>query len=441
VTIDDIQTIRLYERKALARLLEWMDSDEILVITGSRQVGKTSLLFLLIQHLLENSVSKDHIFYFDLEDFEILDLCNQGVKQFVDYLHALGADFNTRVYVFIDEIQYLDNPTNFLKLLHDHHKNIKTVCSGSSSLDNKRKFKDSLVGRKLAFELYPLSFEEYALFRNKPYLQQNIQQYSLRRFLEGEKPEKPLPIVLSELQSLFDEYVMFGGLPAIALINEHNKKNILLNEIYQTYIRKDINQMFTIENISAFNRLTSLLGFQIGQMVNIQELSTAVSSARQTVQNYLFILESTFILRLLYPFYTNKRKEIVKMPKVYFHDIGLRNQLIKSVQPLHQRTDAGAIVENFSFSQIVAGQKVQEAVKFWRSQNGNEVDFIIESNNIVPVEVKYRSFIQPQIPNGIRFFVQKYASKNAFVVTKDYYACVRDKDCNVFFVPASLFSM
>ncbi|OGC06043.1 hypothetical protein A2V82_08265 [candidate division KSB1 bacterium RBG_16_48_16] len=234
---------------------------------------------------------------------------------------------------------------------------------------------------------------------------------------------KALPLVLEWLDS--DETLVITGSRQVG------KTSLLFLLI----------QMFTIENISAFNRLTSLLGFQIGQMVNIQELSTAVSSARQTLQNYLFILESTFILRLLYPFYTNKRKEIVKMPKVYFYDIGLRNQLVKNVQPLHQRTDAGAVVENFSFSQMIAGQKVQETVKFWRSQNGNEVDFIIESADIVPVEVKYRPFTQPQIPNGIRFFVQKYASKNAFVVTKDYYAHVREKGCNIFFIPAPLFSM
>lgn len=439
MNIQEIKKLSLYNRTLLQKLNEWLDSDETLIITGSRQVGKTSLLFLLIQELLKKKVSDRHIYYFDLEDFDILDLCNQGTKNFVHHMKTLGEDFKSRVYVFFDEIQYLENPSNFLKLLHDHYKKIKTVCSGSSTLDIRRKFKDSLVGRKIVFELYPLTFKEFLLFKKKNDLLNFLAQYSIKNIVKEQQPDAPSSIVLTELEILLNEYIRFGGYPAVAKIDGDDKKRVLLNEIYQTYVRRDINQLFSIENVSAFNRLVGLLGFQIGQLVNLQELSINISSARQTLQNYLFILENTFILRLLSPFYTNKRKELVKMPKVYFLDSGLRNQIVKNTTALNQRPDAGALIENFAFQQIIANLRIDEDLKFWRTQSGNEVDFVIESNELIPIEIKYKPFQKPQIPTGIRFFIQNYNCKNAFVVTKNYFGKTQKNGCDIYFLPVMLF--
>ncbi|MDW7678980.1 MAG: AAA family ATPase [bacterium] len=129
--------------------------------------------------LVGKGFPRQHIHYFDLEDFDLLEICNQGTRRFVQYLRNLGEDFTGRCYVFMDEIQYLNDPTNFLKLLHDHYKNIKIICSGSSTLDIQRKFKDSLVGRKLLFELFPLSFEEFLSFKQQETLLNILHKYDL----------------------------------------------------------------------------------------------------------------------------------------------------------------------------------------------------------------------------------------------------------------------
>jgi len=420
------------------KIIPWLEKNQILLITGSRQVGKTSLLFLLMQYLIKNGKKKNHIYYFDLEDFELLEICNKGAKYFVQYLNNIMGNFESKIYIFIDEIQYLDNPSNFLKLLFDHHKNLKLICSGSSTLDIRRKFKDSLVGRKLTFELFPLSFDEYLLFKQEHQLINVLKKYNLNNLLQGKKVSELPSIFTNKLEIYFDDFVRFGGYPAGVLESNQKKKNILLNEIYQTYVRKDINQIFTIENVSAFNNLVKLLGFQTGQLVNLKELATTISVSWKTVENYLFILENSFILKRVFPFFSNKRKELTKMPKIFFNDSGLRNQIIKNNNSLEYRNDAGSLVENFVFQLLYRNLEVNDELKFWRTQNKNEVDFVIESKDVIPIEVKYKSFKSIMIPQGIRFFLQQYPCKTAFVVTKNFVSETQIKNCRIIFLPAYL---
>ncbi len=181
--LQDILNLKLFSREKLKSILEWIDDERLILITGSRQVGKTCILYLLIKEIYQKA--EKNVFYFDLEDFEILKTLNSGVSDFIQLLKAKGADPGKRQFVFIDEIQYLDNPSNFLKLIADHHKNIKLIASGSSTLDIKRKFKDSLAGRKIVFEIDTLRFSEYLLFRNNPELLSILKQFKLRDLLDG----------------------------------------------------------------------------------------------------------------------------------------------------------------------------------------------------------------------------------------------------------------
>lgn len=251
MNIDEILGFRLFERKVLLEVEKWMERDRILLVVGSRQVGKTSLLFLLIQSLIKKGFPKGNVYYFDLEDLDLLEIFNRGYREFIKYLNDLGQSLQDRVYVFIDEIQYLENPTNFLKLLHDHYKNIKVVCSGSSTLGIRKKFKDSLVGRKLVFELYPLSFDEFLSFKGRDDLGNLLRKYSLNNILAGEEIEEIVPLLKKELGSQFEEYTRFGGYPEGVKEENYENKMVLLNEIHGAYIQRDINQMFTIENVSA----------------------------------------------------------------------------------------------------------------------------------------------------------------------------------------------
>lgn len=440
MNITQIKKIPLFGRGIIESISKWIEDDRLIVLIGSRQVGKTSILYLLIQDLLAKGIEEDAIFYFDLEDFEILELLNSGVKNFIQYLTGIGANLQKRVFVFIDEIQYLNNPSNLLKLLADHHKNIKVICSGSSTLDIRRKFKDSLVGRKIVFEIHTLSFSEFLTFKEKKHLVRLLKEFSWQKITEEDfKEPEILEIWEKELTSEFEEYMIYGGYPAATLEKEKDKKIAILQELYHTYVRKDINELFTVEDIGAFNRLIKLLGLQIGNLLNLAELSTSLSCSRATIEKYLFILENTFITKRIMPFFDNKRKEIIKMPKIFFYDVGLRNQVTRNTSPLALRGEAGALIENYVFAYLVNNLALGEELKFWRTKSGNEVDFVVESGDfLLPIEVKYRAGKKDTIPTGIRFFLLKYNSKKALVITQDYLGKRGANDVKIYFIPVYL---
>jgi len=433
--ISRILQLRLFNREIMNSIWEWINDPRIIVLVGSRQVGKTCILYLLIKRLIENGIKPDSVFYFDLEDFEFLNLFNAGVRDVLRYLEIQGMNHNERNYIFVDEIQYMEDPSNFLKLVADHHKSLKFICSGSSTLEVRRKFTDSLAGRKVVFEIPTLTFRERLLFKGEGTLMKLLKDYPF-----DDIGEPPLDIHRRQLQSHYEQHVIYGGYPAVVLENDRERKLRLLRDIYESYVRKDINQLFTVENITSFNNLVKMLALQIGNLVNLHELTTNLSISRPTVEKYLLTLENTFILKRIPPFFANKRKEIVKMPKVYYHDTGMRNQVIRNFQQLSLRTDAGALVENSVFKSLNVRLSLLEDLKFWRMKNGSEVDFIVEGEQLMPVEAKYTEMNSPRVHSGIRSFIGNYNPPRAIVVTKDYFEKVEVNDCYVIFMPAYLLS-
>jgi len=386
--------MKLEQRKIINKIKLFLNKNTIIVLHGSRQVGKTSIMYLIKDYLIqEKKIKTDNIFYFDLEDFVFLDLCNSGVEKTVQYLRERGAQTNDKIYLFIDEIQYLDNPSNFLKLFHDHWGDkIKLIVSGSSSFDIRKKFKDSLVGRTVDFEIFALDFEEFLLFKNKKI---NVNSSS--------------KIIIAELQDLYKEYIFYGGYPAIVLENKIEIKSHLLKQIINTYIKKDIRDLANIREINKFNLLIKVLASQSGSLLNVSELSGTLKLTQKTVEEYLFILENTYIIRRVYPFYKNIRSELTKMPKIYFEDNGLMNLLAN--KKFLERVD-GQLFENSIYSELRKNLDI-ENINFWRTNIGQEVDFIITKENIIPLEVKLR-FLNKKI-SGLKYFADKYKIKESFV--------------------------
>lgn len=446
--ISGILQLRLFHREILNPIWGWMDDKHVIILVGARQVGKTSILYLLMKRLMDRDVSSKSVFYFDLEDFELLNIFNGGVRNFLRYLETQGMDPEQRNYIFVDEIQYMDDPSNFLKLMADHHRNLKFICSGSSTLEVRKKFTDSLAGRKVVFEIPTLSFREYLTFSGEKALLRAIDSgYGSSASQDAVADlssldatvEPPLEIHRKQLHTHYEEYVIYGGYPAVVLENQQERKLRLLRDIYESYVRKDISQLFTVENITAFNDLVRLMALQIGNLVNLHEVTTNLSISRPTVEKYLFVLENTFVLKRVPPFFVNKRKEVVKMPKVYYHDTGMRNQVIRNFQPLSMRHDAGALIENSVFRSLNIGLSLTDELKFWRMKNGSEVDFIVDGEQLIPIEVKYTAMKSPRLPSGIRSFIREYKPERSYVVTSDYFGRLEvDDGIPVMFVPTYL---
>jgi hypothetical protein len=395
---------KVFHRKLVDKIINFIDDEQIIAIHGMRQVGKTTLLHYLKDNYLIKKTSPRNIFYFDLEDFVFFELCQQGPKEVIIYLKNKGADFTRKIYLLIDEIQYLENPSNFLKLFYDHYKEkVKLIVSGSSSFLIKKKFKDSLVGRTIDFELFPLDFEEFLWFKNL--------KYNLKDDLAS--------TVNKELFKLYNEYVIYGGYPAIVLEDDIEKKEIKLKQIINTYLKKDLKDLTQIRHLNKFNNLLKILAHQSAKLLNIGELSNTVGISRKTVEEYLFIMESTYIIKLIYPFHKNIRSELTKMPKIFFEDTGIMNLLINRT---FSQNIEGSLLETSIYSLLRKNIEV-ENIYFWRTNTYQEIDFVIEfpkKKEIVPVEVK--TFYFNKHTSSLRYFQQKYKPKRI------YLCCLQEKE-------------
>jgi len=371
----------LYKRKIQQKISKWLLKDEIIILNGPRQVGKTSLLKLLQTELKRKGIKEERIFYLNLKDLEILDELNSSPKNILNYIK--NKNKNKKNYFFIDEIQYLDNPSNFLKYLYDEHRSkIKLIITGSSSLELKTKLQDSLVGRKVAFKIIPLCFEEFLQFKKADILDYYYQ--------------KNIPAtVQNKFKKYLDEYLIFGGMPKVALTSDREDKKILLKNYVNDYINKDVRYIGKIDNLLKFNQLVKVLANQIGNLLNINELSNTLSMTRLEIERYINLLEYTFVLHKVTPYCKNIRSQITKMPKIYLFDLGIRNQILNNfVEPIN-RSDSGSLFENFIYLELMQNIS-EESIYFYRTIHKAEIDFIFEKNGVVyPIEVKYKKFNKP----------------------------------------------
>ncbi len=339
------------------------------ILIGARQVGKTTVAKQLAEHLKQQNKK---VFYLTFEDPEILADINSHPEKIFNYtFHPDNLKPKERLYIIIDEVQYAANPTNLLKLLFDKYETkVKIIATGSSAFYIDRDFKDSLAGRKKIFELYTLSFKEFLHFKKAEELSEEYDQMQKRSNYSSLKEK--------QIRLLFNEYLNYGGYPAVVLENNITYKKDLLAELVNSYMKKDVLEANVREDLKFFN-LVKILSHQTGDLVNQNELSNTLKTAVGTIDNYLYLLRKCFHIHLLPPKSGNIRKELTKMPKIYFNDLGMRNYLCNSFGKIEQRADRGALIENYAFIRLRELYGL-DALRFWRTADGNEVDFIVEEN-------------------------------------------------------------
>lgn len=349
----------------------------IVVLIGARQVGKTSIMQMYPTEGYRNTL------FLDGQDAEVAERF-QKLSTIEQYLSIyLNTDFDGLL--FIDEFQFIEGVSTMLKLLTDKHDKLKVLCSGSSSLDILKSVEESLAGRVRIIEVLALSFSEYLLFRDEKLFQ-------LQQSLADAADEA----LVSDLQAAYQEYLVYGGLPRTALTMNPDEKVELLNDICQTYLLNDVRRYVANEHFVGFNKLLRLLATQIGNLVNINELSRESGLPYSDCENYVNLLQKMYVIKLIEPFFTNRRKVIGKMKKVYFCDLGLRNIIYGNFNEMPFRTDNGAIFENEILLELWRNRKAGETISFYRTQNGTEVDFVTESaQRKMAVECKYRHFEKP----------------------------------------------
>lgn len=381
----------LIKRDLTLKIKEYLEKEEILLIVGPRQAGKTTIMKDIEQGIKGNS------HFLNLEDPDYLSLLNSSPKKIFT---IFPFDLTKKIFLFIDEIQYLDNPSNFLKYFFDEYRGkIKIIASGSSAFYLDKKFKDSLAGRKIIFNLLPLSFKEFVKFKNII----DPAKADLTNLTVSEN-DKLLPAYL--------EYLTYGGYPKVVLAPLAEKIEILRDLAY-SYIKKDVFEA-GLRQEESFYKLLKLLAEQIGNLINSSELANTLGISKTAVDNYLAIMRKSFHIALTKPFHKNIRKELTKMPKAYFIDSGLRNFFKNDFRPLLERDDKGQLLENAVFRQLADNYDIGE-IRFWRTIDQKEVDFVI--NGQLALEVKWQLKNLPI--NSYQFFVKSYPGMNFKIATLD----------------------
>jgi len=389
----------MIKRTVLPDLEKHLDEPEMTFLIGPRQVGKTYLMRQMRENLQEKG-EKTVFLNLDIDEDNKFFTSQSAL---VNYLRLQVGD--SKAYIFIDEIQRKTDAGLFLKGIYDMNLPYKLILSGSGTLDLKAKIKESMAGRKQIFEIKPISFEEFVNFKT------NYQyETRLNDFFRLEK---------NISRNLLEEYMTYGGYPRIVLAQTIDKKKSEIEEIYRSYIERDITALLKVEKPDAFSNLLRLLASQIGNLVNINELSSTIGVSSKTIQNYLWYLEETFIINKVTPFYRNARSEITKAPVYYFSDTGLRNYLLGlfGLASLPHEL-SGHLFENTIFNMLcsIKGSS-KNNIHFWRTRDNAEVDFVVSSGvQTTPIEVKYSDLNNSQTTRSFKSFLTKYKPSTAYIV-------------------------
>jgi len=328
------------KRSLLSQIQDTLQPGKVLVLYGPRQVGKTTLAKDLIETLPFRSkfVNADEIVYRNV-------LSSQSRQQ-------LGELLGESELLVIDEAQRVPEIGLNLKILADSFSHARIIATGSASFDLASKISEPLTGRKIIFNLYPVSYGEI---------------------------RETLGVI--ETRSQLERWLVWGGYPAIVAADDPVMRERLLGELVGSYLYRDILELEGIRRADKIVDLLRLLAFQIGQEVSIAELATSLALNRLTVERYLDLLEKVFVVFKVNGFSRNLRKEVTKNSRFYFFDNGVRNSLIQNFNPLALRNDVGQLWENYLVMERrktnqLAGRAVN--AYFWRTYDQKEIDSIEE---------------------------------------------------------------
>jgi predicted AAA+ superfamily ATPase len=342
----------------------------IVAIVGPRQAGKTTFL--------KEHSKGDRTVYLLFDDPDIRELFNLDIKRFENQYLENGKTF------ILDEIQTADNPGQKLKYLADTGKRL--WVSSSSEMLLARSVLSWLVGRVGIIRVYPFSFEEFLRVKGHKELTEAMRARDI------------------------EEHMRYGGYPGIVIAEMQGDKEMMLRNLFDTMVFKDMAQTFGIEDIGALQKLAKFLSHYIGNAIEYASMSRNLGLSFQSLKKYMDAMEKSYLITLINPFYTNKLKEITKQQKVYFVDTGMRNSVANEFGVPEEAK--GKLFENYVLMELV---KAKYEVKYWQTKGRAEVDFVVEKGNMpIPIEIKLHA--NGGIEKSMHSFIASYKPKAGFVV-------------------------
>ena len=329
----------MIKRILVKQILAKINTNKAIILLGSRQVGKTTLL----RSLFENS-SETIWLNADEPDIQAI-FANISSKRF-------EAIIGNKKMIIIDEAQRIPDIGLKMKLITDQLFSIQLIATGSSAFELSNKLNEPLTGRKWEFKMYPISFQEM------------VNHHGL----------------LNEIR-LLPHRLVYDFYPDV--VNHPGNEKEILKQLSDSYLYKDLLMMDQIKKPSALVKLLQALALQIGSQVSYHELAQICGLDGKTVEKYMMLLEQSYIIFRLASFSRNQRNELKKSRKVYFFDNGIRNALIANFEHIENRTDIGALWENYLVSERIKYLAYQQKWVnnwYWRTTEQQEIDYVEEEN-------------------------------------------------------------
>lgn len=369
---------RWLEDKILTQLDE---SSKGIVIYGPRQAGKTTL----VNDILAKKHWKTLILNGDRRGNWWSVITSRELPKIKLMIEGYQA-------LFVDEAQRIPEIGLSLKIILDEFPDLKVIVTGSSSLDLASRISEPLTGRIYTQRLYPISFAEL------------------------EKMNTPF-----ELQEGLEERMIYGSYPELFSLSDAQAKTEYLSNLTDNYLYKDLLEFGGIRNSNKIRDLLKLLAFQVGSQVSVSELANNLGLSRMAVDRYIDLLEKSYVIFRLGGFSRNLRKEVFKMNKIYFYDLGVRNTIIGNLNFLENRDDVGGIWENFLMIERIKRQEYTNKLYsryFWRLSSGPEVDLIEEeAGKLAGFEFKYtHKRVRPP-----KSWLESYQNSTYQVIDRDNY--------------------
>lgn len=371
------------------KIKKFLDTKQIVSFTGLRRVGKTTIMFKIVEDLI-GKYERDNIFYFSFDEFKDL-----HIRNIINlYKEIKNKDLSQGKYLFLfDEIQKISGWEEQLKSLYDSYPNIKFIISGSESLFIRKGTIETLAGRIFEFKIDPLSFAEYLHFREKNF--SNLKLYS------------------EEILKEFKRFLLTNGFPEILNSDEELIEKYIQDNIIDKIIYRDLAEIVEIKNTPALKSVFNVIYNNPGQLIELNELSGELGISRQTLANYIDYLEKSFLIKKLYNYSKNVRKTERRLKK-YYPTI---------INPLLVKADFAKVFETILILQLGSSY-------FWRDSFKNEVDIIKTDKEILPIEIKSGKIKRNDI-KPIQAFIKKYKAKKAVILSYN----IRDKIEDIEIIP------
>ena len=363
---------RILEKQILAKI----NKKKAIILMGPRQVGKTTLL----KSLFEKSTE---IIWLNGDEPDIQSIFENISSK------RLEAIIGNKKMIIIDEAQRIPEIGLKMKLITDQLLNVQLIATGSSAFELSNKLNEPLTGRKWEFKMYPISFQEM------------VNHHGL----------------INEIR-LLPHRLIYGFYPDV--VNHPGNEKEILKQLSDSYLYKDLLMIDQIKKPSALVKLLQALALHIGSQVSYHELAQICGLDGKTIEKYMMLLEQSYIIFRLTSFSRNQRNELKKSRKVYFFDNGIRNSLIANFEQIENRTDIGALWENFLVSERVKYLAYQQKWVnnwYWRTTEQQEIDYVEEENGqLSAYEFKWNPKAKGSVPNS---FKKTYPTANINIIHRE----------------------